>query len=66
MVKKTDGKGGVWHEPPYTEEEQMALYKSLDTDHWTIYRVKNPNAPAPAAEEQPLSQEQPPPRETEK
>lgn len=30
MVRKINKDGIVYHEPPYTEEEQMALYKSFD------------------------------------
>jgi hypothetical protein len=32
MVKKISDKGGVYHHPPYTWEEEMAIYKGMDID----------------------------------
>jgi hypothetical protein len=32
MVRKMDDKGGYYHEPPYTWEEEMAIYKGMDID----------------------------------
>jgi hypothetical protein len=29
MVRRVDKFGSVYHEPPYTEEEQMELYRSM-------------------------------------
>jgi hypothetical protein len=29
MVFVPHGKGGGWHEPPYTEEEEMQLYSQM-------------------------------------
>jgi hypothetical protein len=30
MVKKYDKHGNAYHEPPYTEEEQMEMYRRMD------------------------------------
>jgi hypothetical protein len=40
-------KGGYFHEPPYTEEEEMELYKAADYSHGPI-RIHHPQSP-PAA-----------------
>ena len=29
MVRRTGEDGGVWHEPPYTWEEEQALYRGM-------------------------------------
>jgi hypothetical protein len=40
MVRKIDGKGGVYHEPPYTWEEEQELYRRMGGGPITI--VKGP------------------------
>jgi hypothetical protein len=38
MVFKRNKKGGGWHEPPYTEEEEMELYRQMSPkEGFTIY-----------------------------
>jgi hypothetical protein len=29
MVRRMDDKGGFYHEPPYTEEEELELYRMM-------------------------------------
>ncbi len=29
MVKRIDDKGGIYHEPPYTWEEEQALWRQI-------------------------------------
>jgi hypothetical protein len=42
MVYKSDGRGGGWHEPPYTWDEEMEFYRRYDaamaSGKATIYR----------------------------
>jgi hypothetical protein len=37
MVFRRDDKGGGWHEPPYTWEEEMELYRRMNAGPMTIY-----------------------------
>ena len=59
MVRKPTDTGGWYHEPPYTWEEEMAIYKGMDIDGpVTILR-----GPRPDAKPLPLPQKSPPPPE---
>jgi hypothetical protein len=29
MVRRVSKQGGIWHEPPYTEEESFELYRAM-------------------------------------
>lgn len=57
MVRKISDKGGVYHEPPYTEEEELELYRRMDAGPFA--RI----IPAPASTPQPRPQKAPPPQE---
>jgi hypothetical protein len=58
MVFRGDEKGGGWHEPPYTWEEEMELYRRMGgAKSLTIYRSQRPGA----ADKQ--DQPKPPPQE---
>lgn len=54
MVRKTDKLGGTYHEPPYTTEEEMELYKRMGSGPKTIHRgarsTDPPKDPEPVAE----------------
>ena len=46
MVKKINDKGGVYHEPPYTWEEEMDFYQRVGgATSLTIYHSTPPAAP---------------------
>jgi hypothetical protein len=68
MVFRRDEKGGGWHEPPYTEEEEFEIYKRISegmaSGKATIYRSQ-PAAPAstdkPHPKEGPHQEGTPPP-----
>ena len=56
MVFRRDDKGGGWHEPPYTWEEEMDLYRRMSPKPGvpkTIYRgsQKAADKPAPTSEQ---------------
>jgi hypothetical protein len=58
MVKKVAENGSFYHEPPYTEEEELALYR-----HGPSFTVLHSSRP-PAAPKHPLPKSpQPPPEE---
>jgi hypothetical protein len=59
MVFRKDEKGGGWHEPPYTWEEEMEFYRRMNAGPQTIYR----GPPKPTAK--PAPQEPPPQEEDE-
>jgi hypothetical protein len=50
MVFVPDGKGGGWHEPPYTWEEEMEFYRRMNAGPQTIYRGPKKAADKPAPE----------------
>ena len=58
MVFVRNGKGGRWHEPPYTEEEEFEFYRRYDagmaSGKATVYRSR----PAPGAAEKPTSEKE--------
>jgi hypothetical protein len=56
MVFRRDDKGGGWHEPPYTWEEEMDLYRRMSPKPgtpMTIYRGPKKAADKPAPQEPP-------------
>ena len=53
MVFKKCKQGGGWHEPPYTWEEEMEMYRRMNAGPQTIYR----GPPKPAGK---LAPEAPP------
>ena len=46
MVFVPNGRGGGWHEPPYTKEEEEEFYRRVGNGPVTI--VKGPHRPTPA------------------
>jgi hypothetical protein len=59
MVKRMCDDGiHFWHEPPYTEEEEMALYKMIDGPITMLRAPSNPQNPSRPA--QPQKTPQPP------
>ena len=54
MVFRRDDKGGGWHEPPYTWEEEMKFYRRYDagmaSGKATIYRSQPATAEPPKQE----------------
>jgi len=47
MVRKRADNGSYYHEPPYTWEEEMAIYKGMDIDGpATILHGRSPPASA--------------------
>jgi len=53
MVFRRDDKGGGWHEPPYTWEEEMDLYRRMSPKPgtaMTIYRGPKKAADKPVPE----------------
>jgi len=54
MVKKATKNGGFYHEPPYTEEEELALYR-----HGPSFTVLHSNRPPAAAPKHPLPKSPP-------
>lgn len=63
MVRKISDSGGVYHEPPYTEEEQMALYKSFDMKPGASFSRPGPAAVAAGAKSAPKAPQDPKPRQ---
>jgi hypothetical protein len=57
MVRRISDKGGVYHEPPYTEAEEDMIYKAMDGIVSTF------RAPRPSSTPQPPPQKSPPPLE---
>ena len=59
MVRRRAENGTYYHEPPYTEEEELALYRMMGAGPFTILRQSPPAAspepphksPRPAQEE---------------
>ena len=39
MVRRTGDDGGVWHEPPYTWEEEQDMYRRMGGGPVTILRA---------------------------
>ena len=61
MVFRRDRKGGGWHEPPYTREEEMELYRRMSLKPgvpMTIYRGPQKAAHEPAQPEPPQPEEE--------
>jgi hypothetical protein len=52
MVFVPDGRGGGWHEPPYTEEEEFDFYRRMNAGPMTFYR-----SPLGAADKQAPTEE---------
>jgi hypothetical protein len=52
MVFRRDEKGGGWHEPPYTWEEEMELYRRMSPkEGFTTYHGSpRKRGPVPVAE----------------
>ena len=42
MVRKVAENGTFYHEPPYTEEEELDLYRRLDHGPFTFLHGKRP------------------------
>jgi hypothetical protein len=66
MVFVPNGKGGGWHEPPYTWEEEMEFYRRVNAGPMTVYRSQKPGsadkqAPAEEQPEEPAGQAAPKP-----
>jgi hypothetical protein len=59
MVRKMTDKGGFYHEPPYTEEEEDMIYRGMDIDG----PVTILHAPRPSSTPLPPPRKSPPPRE---
>ena len=57
MVRRVAKEGGVWHEPPYTFEEEMELYRRVDGPITILH------GPPPSAPETPYPTTPPPPVE---
>ena len=53
MVRRVDDKGGFYHEPPYTDEEELMLYRA--TGPFTVMHPTPPVAEKPPQKAQPLS-----------
>jgi hypothetical protein len=51
MVFVSSGRGGGWHEPPYTEEEEMEMYRLMNAGPLTVYRGPRKPADKPAQEQ---------------
>jgi hypothetical protein len=57
MVFRRDKKGGGWHEPPYTPEEEMEFYRRMNAGPQTIYRGPQKAADKPAQPQPPKQEE---------
>jgi hypothetical protein len=57
MVFRRDEKGGGWHEPPYTWEEEMDIYRRMNAGPQTIYRDRKKAADMPAKPKPPPEEE---------
>jgi hypothetical protein len=55
MVRKVAENGTFYHEPPYTEEEEMRLYR-----HGPAFTFVHPSRAPAAAPERPLPKAPPP------
>ena len=56
MVRRVSKQGGVWHEPPYTEEEEAAFYRAaVGEGPFTFLHSggEQPSPPAPVEKPQP-------------
>jgi hypothetical protein len=64
MVFRRDEKGGGWHEPPYTWEEEMDLYRRMSPkEGFTIYHGSpRKRGPVPVAD-RPVPSKRPPQKE---
>ena len=49
MVRRTDKKGGSWHEPPYTQEEIDDLYRRMGEGPVAFTRPSSGEQPQPHA-----------------
>ena len=52
MVRKISDQGTVYHEPPYTEAEQMELYRCMNG----VVAFTRPDPKGPKTEERPASE----------
>ena len=50
MVRKISDQGTVYHEPPYTEAEQMELYRRMNG----VVAFTRPDPKGPKTEERPV------------
>jgi hypothetical protein len=61
MVRIISPEGGIWDEPPYTEEEELALYKAMSCEGGTtiLHGARPPVAepPLPSAKPTPPEKE---------
>ena len=53
MVRRTGDDGGVWHEPPYTWEEEQELYRGMAMQPGAT--ILHAPRPAPPSEPSPGS-----------
>jgi len=58
MVRKVAENGTFYHEPPYTEEEELRLYR-----HGPAFKILHPSPPAAAPEHPPQKSPPRPPEE---
>jgi hypothetical protein len=56
MVRMVSDEGGIWHEPPYTEEEEMELYRLATYKPGATFL----HGPRPPGEEPPSPPAEPP------
>jgi hypothetical protein len=56
MVRRTADNGAVWHEPPYTWEEEQALYRGMAMQPGSTIL----HAPRPGGSSEPSSGSPPP------
>ncbi len=55
MVRKISDQGGVYHEPPYTEEEELELYRQMGGVRAFTRRAPAAANPAPSPQDPPPS-----------
>ena len=47
MVRKVAENGSFYHEPPYTEEEELEIYRRMNAGPFKILHPSRPPAAAP-------------------
>jgi hypothetical protein len=52
MVFVSNGRGGGWHEPPHTWEEETEFYRRMNAGSMTFYRGPRKPADKQASTEQ--------------
>ena len=59
MVRKVTPEGHVYHEPPYTKEEQDDFYRRVGSGPVTIvHGTRSPRSPVPKPPEPPKASEE--------